>query len=147
MSEENNEQSEWMKMIEKNGSFLGYEQAPSNSTFAYEKDIDSYIKGTMSELLVMKDLLSKGYEIFTHLTTVPKTKFDVVAYKSSIHKIIRIEVTTGWIDNDTGKRGYPYHSYSREHWDIIAVVYKDGIKYYQNPENMLYGYPEITDMV
>ncbi len=90
-------------------------------------EIDTCKNGTISELMVCADLLSKGYEVFRSVS--PTASFDLVAHKrnkNGTHKLIRIEVTTGR-DTTTfiGKKGVGFgKGRHTDKYDVVAVMGK-----------------------
>lgn len=84
--------------------------------------------GSSSELAVCIDLLDKGYEVFRNVSSHGHP--DIMAHNNK-QKILKIEVTTGYINKLTNQRGYSMTDKKPEHCNVIAVCYIDTITYYK----------------
>jgi len=80
--------------------------------------------GAITELMVSTDLLQKGYHVFRAQS--PSCPCDLIAFMTG-NAAIKIEVKTGVIDSVTGKRSHG--ELKNNEFDILAVVYPDGIRY------------------
>jgi predicted nucleic acid-binding Zn ribbon protein len=87
-------------------------------------EICSATVGTIGELRVSLDLLTKGYEVFRAMS--PAASCDLAVLKNG--KLLRIEVRTSHYD----AKGKPYASKAQDNHraDILAKVLPDKIFYY-----------------
>lgn len=77
--------------------------------------------GAMHELVVAVDLMKRRYSVFRAMS--PNSPCDLAVLRSGI--LLNIEVTTG-CRTSTGLLTYPPHRSPAAHFDVIAVVEKDG---------------------
>lgn len=78
--------------------------------------------GAISELKVVVDLLSKGYEVFRSLS--PNCSCDLAILQN--HKLFRVEVKTSYI-TDSGS--FPHSKGKSKNYDILAIVADTKIVY------------------
>ena len=81
--------------------------------------------GSISEMHVSADLLSKGYEVFRALS--PACSCDLAVLQSS--KLLRVEVRTGRfrVTNKAKIRESPFFKRDVGRSDIVATYYPDGL--------------------
>jgi hypothetical protein len=92
---------------------------------AYSRGLPSGTVGTISELTISADLLSKKYEVFRALSQ--NCSCDLAILKNG--KLLRIEVRTGYKDMVSGK---VFTTKRRVRADILAIV-AGGVCYYEPP--------------
>lgn len=85
--------------------------------------------GDFGEVLVMLDLMRKGYEVFRAICRAAIV--DLVVLKDG--KLFRVEVTKGFRDGVKPKLRWPKHDRTR--YDVLAIWESDGsITYFKNDE-------------
>lgn len=95
-------------------------------------DLPSGTVGTLSELMVILDLLKKGYEVYRPIT--PNCSGDILIEKDKEKKFIKIEVRTSYKSPMSGKFLFPNKNI---HSDILALVI------HRNNEIVYLSYPSL----
>ncbi len=96
--------------------------------------------GTLGEVAIAKDLISKGYLVFTEIGDL--SKIDLIALKDN--KLVRIQVKSyaeknGIVNLYTTKSGPNYHfRYEEDTVDVFAVyVYNRNLIFYVSSKELL----------
>jgi len=89
--------------------------------------VTSGTTGTISELAVGIDLLSKGYDVFKSLS--PNASFDIAIFRDK--KFLRVEIKTGYY-TILGRKIFPKGSPKK--YDVLAVYFRrtKEIDYFSN---------------
>jgi hypothetical protein len=101
--------------------------------YTFGLDIPNPTKGTLSELRVVVDLLSRGAHVFRSMSW--SCPCDLVAWFPN-GQISRIEVKTTWSSRDGSKTYRP--DVDRNVFDIVACVVRDRIDYYPPLDDALF---------
>jgi hypothetical protein len=75
---------------------------------------------------VTVDLLKRGFSVYRNVT--PVGPVDMVAVSKDGYTI-KVQATTGKVNQRAGARSYDAHG-DVPHWNILAVAYPDGVRYY-----------------
>lgn len=86
------------------------------------------VVGTLSELKVAIDMMSRGFEIYRNVSA--HGSVDLIAYRIKDNELIAVEVTSGYVNKYTDRRYFPEHKIHRDRIDVVAVNYYDTVVYY-----------------
>jgi hypothetical protein len=83
-------------------------------------------RGAQAELQIAADLINKGLSVFRNLS--PVGPVDMLALLPS-GRVLKVQATTGCVGSNGKRRSYDRH-HSSALWNILAVSFSDGVKYY-----------------
>ena len=90
---------------------------------AFQNNIYNTSIGTMNELIIGANLISKGYEVYKSLSNIGP---DYIILKGK--QYLRVEVTCGYKNSENEIR-WPVHDPSK--YDVLALVFHNGTIQYK----------------
>jgi hypothetical protein len=107
-----------------------------NNGPSYPKALDTASTGAISELFVASELLKEGFQVYRNVAATGCP--DLIGIRPD-GRMVRIEVKTGTMSTRMdGSKGPVYFSMrkgEKERFDVIAVVSKDGISFFDSQVN------------
>ncbi|MDG7005695.1 MAG: hypothetical protein JRM86_02040 [Nitrososphaerota archaeon] len=88
--------------------------------------VDHLARGTRVELQVADDLIARGFDVFRNLSPRGPVGMMALARDGSV---LKVQATIGHVGKRTSTRTYNAHAHD-DLWDVIAVAYPDGVRYY-----------------